>query len=322
MFAVAAGGTLPQNMGLTWSARMVLARKKPHQEKIFINYRRDDAGGFAGRLSDSLAAYFGPDRVFRDVTGIDYGTDFEQVIDQKLAESGAVVALIGDKWSEVTNAQGQRRLDDPADYVIREISAALRTGIPVVPVLIGNASMPRPGELPESLRELSRRNAITVTDERWDFDVNRLAKVLAIDVPGSVAQRKLDLMKGLALALLLVAGAVTIVAFCAALRAGTPPAGGLIAAGFTPLVSAIPFIAIILAGALTLTALPLMEEPKRKFAWAAVALAALGTLAAFVIYTLTNAEQPSWSLVVNLGASTILTFALLALMTLAGFRAK
>jgi hypothetical protein len=303
-------------------ARMVLARKKPHQEKIFINYRRDDAGGFAGRLSDSLAAYFGPDRVFRDVTGIDYGHDFEQVIDQKLAESGAVVALIGDKWSQVTNAQGQRRLDDPADYVIREISAALRAGIPVVPVLIGNASMPRPGELPDSLRDLSRRNAITVTDERWDFDVNRLAKVLAIDVPGSVAQRKLDLMKGLALTLLLVAGAVTIVAFCAALRSGAPPAGGLIAAGFTPLVSAIPFIAIILAGALTLTASPLMEEPKRKFAWAAVALAALGTLAAFVVYTLTNAEQPSWSLVVNLGASTILTFALLALMTLAGFRAK
>ena len=301
---------------------MVLARKKTHQDKIFINYRRDDAGGFAGRLSDSLAAYFGPDRVFRDVTGIDYGHDFEQVIDQKLAESGAVVALIGDKWSQVTNAQGQRRLDDPADYVIREISAALRTGIPVVPVLIGNASMPRPGELPDSLRELSRRNAITVTDERWDFDVNRLAKVLAIDVPGSVAQRNLDLLKGLALALLLVAGAVTIVAFCAALRAGTPPAGGLIAAGFTPLVSAIPFIAIILAGALTLTALPLMEEAKRKFAWAAVALAALGTLAAFVVYTLTNAEQPSWSLVVNLGASTLLTFALLALMTLAGFRAK
>jgi uncharacterized membrane protein len=296
--------------------------KNPHQEKIFINYRRDDAGGYAGRLSDSLAAYFGSDRVFRDVSGIDYGKDFEQVIDQKLAESGAVVALIGDKWSSVTNAEGRRRLDDPADYVIREISAALRSGIPVVPVLIGNAGMPRPDELPASLRDLTRRNAITVTDERWDFDVHRLAKVLAIDVPGSVAQRKLDLMKGLALTLLLASGAVVTLAFCAALRGGTPPPGGLIEAGFTPLVSAIPFIAIILAGALTLTALPLMEEPKRKYARAAVALAALGTLASFVTYTLTNEAQPSWSLVVNLGASTILIFGTLALMTLAGFRAK
>jgi uncharacterized membrane protein len=302
-------------------ARMV-PWKSPHNEKIFINYRRDDAGGYAGRLADSLAAYFGPDRVFRDVTGIDYGHDFEEVIDAKLAESGAVVALIGDKWASVTNAEGRRRLDDPGDYVIREISAALRSGVPVIPVLIGNTGMPRPEELPASLSDLTRRNAITVTDERWDFDVHRLAKVLAIDVPGSVAQRKLDLMKGLALTLLLVAGTVVTLAFCAALRGGTPPPGGLIEAGFTPLVSAIPFIAIILAGALILTASPLMEEPKRKYAWAAVALAALGTLASFVTYTLTNEAQPSWSLVVNLGASTIIMFGMLALMTLAGFRAK
>lgn len=296
--------------------------KNPHKEKIFINYRRDDAGGYAGRLADSLAAYFGPDRVFRDVTGIDYGHDFERVIDAKLAESGAVVALIGDKWASVTNSEGRRRLDDPGDYVIRELSAALRSGIPVIPVLIGNAGMPRPEELPASLSDLTRRNAITVTDERWDFDVHRLAKVLAIDVPGSVAQRKLDLMKGLALTLLLVAGTVVTLAFCAALRGGTPPPAGLIEAGFTPLVSAIPFIAIILAGALILTASPLMEEPKRKYAWAAVALAALGTLASFVTYTLTNEAQPSWSLVVNLGASTIIMLGILALMTLAGFRAK
>jgi hypothetical protein len=244
------------------------------------------------------------------------------VIDRKLSESGAVVVLIGDKWSSVTNAQGKRRLDDPADYVIREISSALRNAVPVVPVLIGNAVMPRPEELPDSLRALTRRNAMTVTDERWDFDVHRLAKVLAIDVPGSVAQRKLDLMRGMALILLLAAGAVVTVAFCAALPRWAQRPDGLIAAGFTPLVSAIPFIAVILAGALTLTALPLMEEAKRKFAWAAVTLAAAGTLAAFVTYTVTNVAAPSWSLVVNFGASTILIFALLALTALAGFRAK
>jgi hypothetical protein len=299
---------------------MALLGLKPQKDRIFVNYRRDDAGGFAGRLSDTLAAYFGPDRVFRDVTGIDYGSDFERVIDDKLADSGAVVVVIGDKWTSVTNAEGRRRLDDPGDYVIREISAALRGGVPVVPVLIGNARMPRPEELPEALRDLSRRNAITVTDERWDFDVARLARVLAIDVPGSVAQRKLDRLKWLALALLAGAGAVVTLAFCAALGGGG--ADDLIAAGYTPLVSAIPFIAIILAGALILGALPLIEEAKRKYARAALALAAGGTLASFVWYTLTNDAQPSWALVVNFAASTILTVALLALIALAGFRAK
>jgi hypothetical protein len=64
------------------------------------------------------------------------------VIDQKLAESGAVVVLIGEKWSAMTDKEGKRRLDDPADYVSREIAAALKSKVPVIPVLIGDATMP------------------------------------------------------------------------------------------------------------------------------------------------------------------------------------
>src|SRR4051812_23388911 len=83
---------------------MPLLWHKPRNDKIFINYRRDDAGGFAGRLSDTLTAHFGDERVFRDVTGIDYGHDFERVIDQRVAESCAIVVLIGDKWATIANA--------------------------------------------------------------------------------------------------------------------------------------------------------------------------------------------------------------------------
>lgn len=63
---------------------------------MFINYRRDEAGFFAGRLFDSLSEYFGEERVFRDVTGIDYGHDFASVITEKLEGSGALIVLIGD----------------------------------------------------------------------------------------------------------------------------------------------------------------------------------------------------------------------------------
>jgi hypothetical protein len=298
-----------------------------HKDKIFINYRRDDAGGFAGRLADSLGAWFGPERVFRDVTGIDYGDDFERAIDDKLGESGALVVVIGEGWSSVTKPDGSRRLDDPGDYVIREIGSALRGTIPVVPVLIGKAAMPRPDELPPGLADLCRRNAMTVTDERWEFDVERLAKVLAIDVPGSVAQRRLDRLKWLTLGLLIGSGLIATTAFCRALigqalPAIALPATGLRAAGFAPIVSAIPFIAIVIAAAAILNALPLMEPAKRKFGWAAIALAATGTLGAFVHYALTNVATPDRSLIANFGAATLLTFALLALIGLAGFRAK
>ncbi len=301
---------------------MAFPWKKSPNDKIFINYRRDDAAGFAGRLSDSLGNYFGRNRVFRDVTDIDYGANFEQAIDQKLSESGAVVVLIGDNWSSVTNEEGERRLDDPADYVSREIAAALQSEVPVVPVLIGRASMPRKDELPEKLVELTRRNALKITDERWDFDVNRLAKVLAIDVPGSAAQRRLDILKSVALLLLFASSTFVTSAFCVAVTkwAGSVPA--LKAAGFTPLMSGIPFIAILLAGTVVLIAAPLMEESKRKFAWAATAVAYAGALATFLYYALENADFPSKSLVVNFGAGTIITVSVLALMTLAAFKAE
>ena len=106
------------------TARLTRRAASP-KDRIFINYRRDDSAGFAGRLADSLGAWFGPERVFRDVSGIDYGEDFEQAIDAKLEESGAVVVVIGDRWSSAAGAGGERRLDDPHDYVSREISVAL-----------------------------------------------------------------------------------------------------------------------------------------------------------------------------------------------------
>ena len=44
--------------------------------KIFINYRRDDSGGTAGRLHDRLAETFGRENVFMDVDHIPAGVDF------------------------------------------------------------------------------------------------------------------------------------------------------------------------------------------------------------------------------------------------------
>jgi len=299
-----------------------LGRTASARDRIFVNYRRDDSAGFAGRLADSLGAWFGPERVFRDVSGIEYGENFETAIDSQLDESGAVVVVIGERWTTAANADGRRRLDDPNDYVSREIAVALRNGVAVVPVLIGGATMPRPEDLPEALKDLALRNALTVSDERWSFDVERLAKVLAIDVPGSVAQRRLDRAKWVALVLIVAATTLAVVLFCRAVLVWAPPGTGLRAAGFIPLVAAAPFIAMLAAAAMTLSALPAMDSRDRRYGIAAVMVASLGTLGPFVHYGLTNVEQPSASLVITFGAGVIVAVAMLALITLAGFRAK
>ena len=161
-----------------------------------------------------------------------------------------------------------------------------------------------------------------MSDERWNFDVERLAKVLSIDVPGSVAQRRLDRARGLALVLIVATAMLSVYGFCSAVLAWAPAGPGLRAAGYVPLLAASPFIAMLVAATLTLSVLPALAPRERKFGLAAVVVAALGTLAPFVNYALTNVEQPSASLVVTFGAGVMVALAMLALITLAGFRAK
>ena len=141
-------------------------------------------------------------------------------------------------------------------------------------------------------------------------------------MPGSVAQRKLDRAKWLALALIVSTGTVSVYAFCRAVLGWAPAGTGLRAAGYIPLIAATPFIAMLVAATLTLNALPAMAPRQRRYGLAALGVAAVGTLVPFVNYALTNVAQPSTSLVVTFGAGAIVAFVMLALITLAGFRAK
>lgn len=68
-----------------------------------------------------------------------------------------------------------RRLDDKADFVRVEIEAALARNIPVIPVLIGGASLPPDSELPSSLGVITYRNGISVRpDPDFHRDMDRL----------------------------------------------------------------------------------------------------------------------------------------------------
>lgn len=134
--------------------------------RIFISYRRDDSGYIAGMLAERLEAVFGADSVFIDVDAIPLGVDFREYLNQAVAKSELMLALMGNEWLNVKNAQGLRRLDDPADFVRIEIEAALKRQIPVVPVLLEQARMPLEAELPPSLQPLAFRNAAEIRSGR------------------------------------------------------------------------------------------------------------------------------------------------------------
>jgi hypothetical protein len=144
---------------------------------IFISYRRADAGYPAGWLHDRLAAHYGPGRVFKDVDSIRPGDDFAAKISAALGSCAVLLAVIGPQWLTAAGEQG-RRLDDPGDFVRREIEAALSREVLVIPVLVAGARPLEANDLPGSLQKLADRQAVRLNPDQFGSDAGRLLSVL------------------------------------------------------------------------------------------------------------------------------------------------
>lgn len=146
--------------------------------RFFISYRRGDSAGHTGRLNDTLAQRFGHDAVFRDIEDLAPGMNFADELDRALAECSGMLVVIGRTWATVSDDQG-RRLFQESDFVRREVAAALaREDVLAIPVLVDGATLPSADELPEDLQSLRGHQSIEISDERWDYDVQRLGDAL------------------------------------------------------------------------------------------------------------------------------------------------
>jgi Bacterial extracellular solute-binding proteins, family 5 Middle/TIR domain len=147
---------------------------------VFISYRREDSAGFAGRIYDRLTRRLDPESVFLDVDNIQPGLDFFDVLSEKLGVCDVLIAVIGKNWNSSADKHNRRRLDDLDDFVRIEIEAALQRGIRVIPVLVDGATMPSREDLPDSLQRLRRRQAVEISHNRFDSDVERLIRALSL----------------------------------------------------------------------------------------------------------------------------------------------
>ncbi len=175
--------------------------------RVFLSYRREDAGAYAGRLADVLLQRLGPRSVFQDVTAISPGQDYTVAIDRALAESDVALVVIGPGWLTAATPQGARRLLESDDYVRLELARALQRDIRVIPVLVGGARLPAAAELPDDLRGLAQRQAVELHDETWHHDVDGLIRSLRGQPAVPAAGRRRWLVAGTALVALLALGA-------------------------------------------------------------------------------------------------------------------
>ena len=146
--------------------------------KVFISYRRDDSAGYAGRIRDRLERELGRDLLFMDVDAIPLGSNFSKVLREEVAKCGVLLAMIGPNWPDAHDEHGNRRLDDPNDFVRIEIAAALHRNIPVIPILLDGARIPKATQLPEDLKELALRNGMEIRHASFQDDMNRLIRGL------------------------------------------------------------------------------------------------------------------------------------------------
>ena len=146
--------------------------------QVFLSYRRKDTAGHAGRLYDTLRSRLDRSQVFMDIDAIEPGVDFVDMIHQAVGQCDVLLALIGPDWLTMKNDDGDRRIDEPGDYVRIEIEAALARDIRVIPVLVDGARMPATSQLPASIAAFGRRNSLEITDARWAFDAGRLVELI------------------------------------------------------------------------------------------------------------------------------------------------
>jgi TIR domain-containing protein len=129
-------------------------------------------------LFDDLVKHFGEHMVFMDVAAIEAGRDFRKAIEEGVVKCGVLLVLIGPEWLNAKDEAGARRLDDPGDFVRIETASALKRDIPVIPVLVRGAQMPRAEQLPDELKDLAYRNCIELTHARWRSDIHLLIEAL------------------------------------------------------------------------------------------------------------------------------------------------
>jgi hypothetical protein len=148
--------------------------------RICLSYRRSDSAAIVGRIYDRLAARYGADAVFMDVTAIPYGADFRDRILKAWQGAEVLIAVIGPGWvgqKKDTPARIHERLDP----VRAEIETALRRRMLIIPVLVDGANMPNADELPRGVRKLADRNGMPV-DASLDFEPHIQRLLSAIDL--------------------------------------------------------------------------------------------------------------------------------------------
>jgi len=150
-------------------------------KKIFISYRRDDTQYQVDILHEEMLKYGIPkENIFKDIESISLGVNFDEAIDQALESADIALIIIGEHWFDEKN---KKRLQDPNDFVRREVAKSLQKQNKVVVPVLYSTQMPPTDELPDDLKDLWRKNAIEITRKHMHEDIKAMLERLNLIAP-------------------------------------------------------------------------------------------------------------------------------------------
>lgn len=155
---------------------------------IFMSYRRDDTNAEVTHLSQELIRRYGDHQVFVAPSSLQPGDRWPDEIRERLSHSSVLLAVVGDGWGDARYTTGpnagRMRLDDPDDWVRREICTAIRRAesTRVIVVLVDDAVLPETAWHCE-LDELHRLQHCRIRTDDFDTDVAELCDALDSMVP-------------------------------------------------------------------------------------------------------------------------------------------
>ena len=150
---------------------------------VFVNYRTGDSEWAAYLIARALVRRFGAHQVFYASTSIEVGEDFRRRIESRVPDCDVLISVIGPRWLE-PEPDGTRRIDDPEDWVHKELRLAFENDVHIIPVLLDDTPRLLPERLPADIADLAHRQFIRLRHrERDDHDLLLLLDEVADRLP-------------------------------------------------------------------------------------------------------------------------------------------
>ncbi|HEX8865862.1 MAG TPA: TIR domain-containing protein, partial [Lentzea sp.] len=163
---------------------------------VFVNYRGADSNYAARLLFEGLKPRFGR-QVFFDEETIQPGEDYVLRLLRGVRESTVLLAVIGPHWL------AERRIDNPDDWIRRELVAAYQCGVRVIPVFTDGARPEDLEPLPSDIARLRTSQGMQLRRLHANEDIARISDEVARHVP---ARRRRTVAIVVALVALLLIG--------------------------------------------------------------------------------------------------------------------